>query len=82
MRNKVLCKIPEKEREAMKELIKAAQPLIKAIKQCCDDDIKKFDSICDEDYTSPAFPTIRAYKDGVKKGLTKLSEYVIMLAED
>lgn len=82
MRNKVLCKIPEKERAAMKELIKVAQPLIKAIMQCCEDDIKKFDAICEEDYTSPAFPTIRAYKDGVKKGLTKLSEYVIMLSEN
>lgn len=82
MRNKVLCKIPEKDRAAMKEIIQVAQPLLKLIQQCCDEDIKKFDAICDEDYTSPAFPTIRAYKDGVKKGLTKLSEYVIMLVED
>ena len=82
MRNKVLCKVKEKDRAAIEELVKVAQPLLKLIKQCCDDDIKKMDAICDEDYASPAFPTIRAYKDGIKKGLTKLSEYVIMLSED
>lgn len=82
MRNKVLCKIPEKDRAAMKEIIQVAQPLLKLIQQCCDDDIKKMGAINEEDYASPAFATVRAFKDGVKKGLTKLSEYVIMLSED
>lgn len=78
MRNKVLCKVPEKDRAALKELIGVAQPLLKLIQQCCDEEIKKLDVIDDSDYTNPAFPVLRAYKDGIKKGLTKLSEYVII----
>lgn len=78
MLNKVLCKIPEKERGAMKELITVSQPLLKLIYKCCEDDIKKIDVISDEDYINPAYPILRAYKDGLKKGLTKLTEYVII----
>lgn len=78
MRNKVLCKIPEKDRAAFKELIKVAQPLLKIIQQLCEEDINKLDVIKDDDYLNPAFPILRAYKDGVKKGLTKLLEYVII----
>lgn len=78
MRNKVLCKVTEKERAALKELIRVAQPLLKLIQQCCEDEIKKLEVIDDSDYTNPAFPILRAYKDGIKKGLTKLSEYVII----
>ena len=82
MRNKVLCKVKEKDRAAMEELIKVAQPLLKLIQKCCEDDINKLSAIEDDDYTNPAFPILRAYKDGNKKGLTKLSEYVIMCIED
>lgn len=82
MRNKVLCKVKEKDRAALKETIEVAQPLLKLIQKCCEDELKKLDIINDSDYTNPAFPILRAYKDGVKKGLTKLSEYVIMCTED
>lgn len=82
MRNKVLCKIKEKDRAAMEELIKVAQPLLRLIQKCCEDDIKKLEVIDEDDYTNPAFPILRAHKDGIKKGLTKLSEYVIMCTED
>lgn len=78
MLNKVLSKIPEKDRARMKELIEVSQPLLRLILKCCEDDIKKLTGIDDEDYTNPAFPILRAYKDGMKKGLTKLSEYVII----
>jgi len=82
MRNKVLCNVPEKDRQSLKEVIELSQPLLKAIMKCCEKDISKLDIINDDDYTNPAFPILRAYKDGIKKGLTKLSEYVIMCTED
>lgn len=82
MRNKVLCKIKEKDRSAIKELIEVSQPLLKLIQQCCEDDLKKMELVDDQDYANPAYPYLRAYKDGVKKGLTKLSEYVIMCVDN
>ena len=82
MRNRVLCNVPEKERKSFKELLTLAQPVLKVIQKCCDKDISKLEIIDDDDYTNPAFPILRAYKDGLKKGLTKLSEYVIMCTED
>ena len=63
MRNKVLCKVKEKDRAAMEELIEVAQPLLKLIQKCCEDDIKKLNVIEDDDYTNPAFPILRAYKE-------------------
>lgn len=82
MRNKVLCNVAPAERDSLKELIKIAQPLLQAIQKCCDKELAKLDVIDDNDYTNPAYPILRAYKDGVKKGLTKLSEYVIMCSDN
>lgn len=78
MRNKVLCKIPEAERKAMKELIEVSQPLLKLIKQLCEEDLKKQVGSTEEDFDCPSWALKRAYKDGLIKGLTKLSEYVII----
>ena len=78
MRNKVLCKIPESERAAMKELIQVAQPLLKLIKQLCEEDLKKMVGSTEEDFDCPSWALKRAYKDGLIKGLTKLDEYVII----
>ena len=78
MHNKILCKIKESERAQMQELIEVSQPLLKLIQQCCEDDLKKLKIISDSDFDNPSWPLKRAYKDGVIKGLTKLSEYVII----
>ena len=78
MHNKILCKIKESERTKILELIEVSQPLLKLIQQCCEDDLKKLKIISDNDFDNPSWPLKRAYKDGVIKGLTKLSEYVII----
>lgn len=78
MRNKVLCKIPASERKQMEELIVVAQPLLKLIKQLCEEDLKKQVGSDEEDFDCPSWALKRAYKDGLIKGLTKLSEYVII----
>ena len=78
MRNKVLCKVPAKERKKMEELIQVSQPLLKLIKQLCEEDLKKQVGTDEEDFDCPSWALKRAYKDGLIKGLTKLSEYVII----
>lgn len=62
----------------MEELIEVAQPLLKLIKKCCEDDYNKLDKISDDDFDNPNWAIKRAYKDGLKRGLTILSEYVII----
>ena len=49
MRNRVLCNVPEKERQSFKELLTLAQPVLKAIQKCCDKDISKLEIIDDDD---------------------------------
>jgi hypothetical protein len=62
----------------MKELIQVAQPLLKLIKQLCEEDLKKMVGSTEEDFDCPSWALKRAYKDGLIKGLTKLDEYVII----
>lgn len=78
MRNKVLYKVSSKERQKMVELIEVAQPLLQLIKKKCLEDYDKFDKVDDEDFKNPNWAIEQAYKLGVKKGLTMLSEYVII----
>lgn len=79
MRNKVLCKVKsEEEKKNLLELIKVSQPLLKVLQQCCLDDYAKYDKVADEDFKNPNWAIEQAYKLGLKKGLTKLSEYVII----
>lgn len=79
MLNKVLCKATtNKDKEKLKELIEVSQPLLLAILQCCKDDYEKYDKVSDEDFKNPNWAIEQAYKLGLKKGLTKLSEYVII----
>lgn len=83
MLNKVLCKLKtRKDKEAMSELITVSQPLLRLIKQCCDEDYEKADKISEDDFDCPNWALKRAYQDGLKKGLTKLSEYVIINSEN
>lgn len=62
----------------MKELIEVSQPLLKLIQECINKDVQKYQKIEEDDYSNPAYPVLRAYKDGCIKGLTKLLEYVII----
>lgn len=79
MRNKVLCKVKtEADKKKLLEMIEACQPLLKVIKQCCNEDYEKYDKVSDEDFKNPNWAIEQAYKLGLKKGLTKLSEYVII----
>ena len=79
MLNKVLCKVKtEKDKKAVKELIELSRPLLRLIEQCCKDDYNKYDKISDEDFKNPNWAIEQAYKLGLKKGLTMLSEYVII----
>lgn len=80
MFNKLLCQCKtEKEKKELKELAKVSRPLIEAILKAIEKDLEKNDEIDWEDFKSPSFAIERAAKDGYKKGLTKLKEYVIML---
>jgi len=83
MLNRVLCKVKtNKEKEDIQSLIRIAQPLLKIIKQCCEEDYEKADKIREEDFDCPNWALKRAFQDGLKKGLTKLSEYVIINSEN
>ena len=79
MFNKLLsqCKTEEEKRQ-IKELSKVCQPLIKAILKAIESDIEALDRVDWEDFKNPSWALERAAKDGYKKGLTKLKEYVIM----
>lgn len=79
MLNKVLCKVKsEQDKKAIRELIDVAQPLLRLIEQCCKDDYDKYDKVSDEDFKNPNWAIEQAYKLGLKKGLTMLSEYAII----
>ena len=79
MLNKLLCRISNKEeKDYYKKLIKDAQPLLVKIQEMMLEDFEKADTINDEDYVVPNYAVMRAFKDGLKKGLTRLSEYGII----
>ncbi len=79
MRNKVLCKVTsEEDKQKIKQQIEACQPLLRLIYECCLDDYEKADKVNDEDFKNPNWPYEQAYKIGLKKGLTKLLDYVII----
>lgn len=79
MRNKVLCKVTtDADKQKIKQQIEACQPLLRLILECCLDDYERADKVDDEDFKNPNWAYEQAYKIGLKKGLTKLSEYVIM----
>lgn len=79
MRNKVLCKVTsEKDKQKIKQQIEACQPLLRLIYECCLDDYEKADKVNDEDFKNPNWAYEQAYKIGLKKGLTKLLDYVII----
>ncbi len=78
MLNKVLCRVPAEEKESFKRLLRDSQPLLQKIMELVQEDVDKLDIVADDDFDNPSWPLKRAYKDGVIKGLTKLSEYVII----
>lgn len=79
MQNKVLCKVKkEVDKKQILEQIQVCQPLLRLIYQCCLDDFEKYDKVSDEDFKNPNWAVEQAYKIGLKKGLTKLMEYVII----
>ena len=79
MRNKVLCKIvTEEDKKKIRQQIEACQPLLRLIYQCCVEDYEKTDKVEDEDFDNPSWALKQAYKVGLKKGLTKLMDYVII----
>ena len=79
MFNKLLsqCKTAEEKRQ-IKELSKVCRPLIDAILKAIESDLEALDRVDWEDFKNPSWALERAAKDGYKKGLTKLKEYVIM----
>lgn len=79
MRNKVLCKVTsEEDKQKIKQQIEACQPLLRLIYECCLDDYEKAEKVNDEDFKNPNWAYEQAYKIGLKKGLTKLLDYVII----
>lgn len=68
----------EAEKKKMKELMEISAPLIQAIIKAIDEDLEEADKIRWEDFKNPSWAFERAAKDGYKKGLTKLKEYVII----
>lgn len=78
MRNKLLCKVPAAEKKSYERLIKDSAPLLKLIEQCCMEEFEKADKVSDEDFKNPNWAIEQAYKIGLKRGLTKLREYVII----
>lgn len=77
MQNKILrvC-TTRREKDQMQELINISQPLLQAIVKLIEKDLVENDKVDWEDFKSPSWALERAAKDGFKKGLTKLKEYV------
>lgn len=79
MFSKLLCNAKStKEKEQLKELIAVSQPLIDAWIRLIEKDIENYDVVDEKDFDCPSWAVKTAYKQGVKKGLTKLREYVII----
>lgn len=78
MQNRLICRTATKDKENVKGLINSAQPLLKLLKQCVEEDLAQADKFVESDLDSPSFAVKMAYREGLKKGLTKLLEYVII----
>ena len=78
MLNKLLCRVEEDQKEYYKRLIKDAQPLLLKLHEMLLEDFNKADVIKDDDYTVPNYAIMRAFKDGFKKGLTRIMDYGII----
>ena len=78
MLNKLLCRVEEDEKDHYKRLIKDAQPLLLKLHEMLLEDFEKADVIKDDDYTVPNYAIMRAFKDGFKKGLTRIMDYGII----
>ena len=78
MLNKLLCRVEEDRKEYYKRLIKDAQPLLLKLHEMLQEDFNKADVIKDDDYTVPNYAIMRAFKDGFKKGLTRIMDYGII----
>lgn len=78
MPSKLLCRVKQDEKKYYAAMMTEAQPLLIKLKQCIEEDMDKLDIIKDEDFDNPSWALKQAYKQGVKKGLTKLLEYVII----
>ena len=78
MLNKLLCRVEEDQKEYYKRLIKDAQPLLLKLHEMLQEDFNKADVIKDDDYTVPNYAIMRAFKDGFKKGLTRIMDYGII----
>jgi hypothetical protein len=68
----------EAEKKELKELMKVCQPLLEAILKAIESDLEELDVVDWKDFKNPSWAFERAAKDGYKKGLTKLKEYVII----
>ncbi len=78
MQNRLLCRTKPEDRKSVEGLINSAQPLLNLLKQCVEEDLAQADKFVETDLDSPSFAVKMAYREGLKKGLTKLSEYVII----
>lgn len=68
----------DKEKANIKELIEISAPLMHKILEAIEDELEDLDRVDWADFKNPSWAYERAAKDGYKKGLTKLKEYVIM----
>ena len=78
MQNRLLCRTKPEERKSVEGLINSAQPLLILLKQCVEEDLAQADKFIESDLDCPSFAVKMAYREGLKKGLTKLLEYVII----
>lgn len=79
MLNKLLCRISDPEQKKYyKKLIKDAEPLLVKLHEMLQEDFDKANIINDDDYTVPNYAVMRAFKDGFKKGLTRIMDYGII----
>lgn len=78
MRNRLICRTDPDDRKAVEGLIKQSQPILKLIKKCVEEDLDQVEKFSETDLESSSFAVKMAYREGLKKGLTKLFEYVII----
>lgn len=78
MLNKVLCRVPQAEKEDYDRMIKLAQPVFNKLVEILQEDLDRVDFVADEDFDNPSWALKQAFKVGYKKGLTRLLEYGII----
>lgn len=78
MYNKLLSNKTAAEKKDLKELMVISKPLLKAILEALEKDIEETEVTDLKDFDAPSWALKTAYKQGLKKGLTKLKEYVII----